>query len=104
MAYAGGLKEVASLGLAVSDNPWSRGGWILVEAATAAEFMAALALSLCESAGERGWRYSDRDSAETWVPATDTPPAIRALMAGLEPVPTALAKPDRVHMRIRGEI
>jgi hypothetical protein len=103
MAYAGGLRQIESLGLAVGDYPRSPDGWVLVEAATAAEFMAALALSLCESVGTRGWRYSDRGSAETWVPATDTPPAIRALMAGLEPVPGTLVEADRVHIRIRGE-
>jgi hypothetical protein len=104
MANVGGLKEIERLGLAVRNSPWPRADWILVEVTTAAEFMAALALSLCESIGARGWRYSDRGSAETWVPATDTPPAIRALMAGLEPVSRTLDQGDRVHIRVRGEI
>ena len=97
MAYESGLREVGRLGLADLDSSWPGVGWILVEATTAAEFMAALALSLCESAGLRGWRYSDRDSAETWVPATNIPPAIRALMTGLEPVSAALEQGTSPH-------
>jgi hypothetical protein len=104
ISYASGLREIERLGLAVRDAPEARGDWALVEADTAAEFMAALALSLCESVGTQGWRYSDRNGTEKWVPATDTPPAIRALMAGLEPLPSTAIRGDRVHVRIRGEI
>jgi hypothetical protein len=60
MTNAGGLREIEHLGLAINESPQS--AWILIEATTAAEFMAALALSLCEAAGARGWRLSDRDS------------------------------------------
>ena len=70
---------------------------------TAGEFMAALALSLCEWR-RRGWRSSDRNTSETSVPTTNTPEAIGALMAGLEPSPHGFSSADRIRIRVRGEL
>jgi hypothetical protein len=104
LTYMGGLQEVQRLGLAAPARSTYSSDWISVEAATAEEFMAALALSLCETAGAAGWRSSDRNAHETWVPTTNTPEAINALLAGLEPVPQGLSNADRIRMRVKGEL
>ena len=103
LTYSSGLDEVERLGLA--SNLRDREEWIWVEAATAAEFMAALALSLCESAGRRGgWRSQEMNSCEKWVPTTDFPPALSALLAGLAPVRDHDVAGSPVHLRVRGEL
>ena len=104
LAYAGGLREVEGLGLADLGDPTDPRNWILVETTTAAEFMAALALALCDTASVGGWRSSDQNGTENWVPTTDMPPAIHALLAGLGPVSDAFFDTGRVHMRVRGEL
>jgi hypothetical protein len=104
LTYMGGLQEVERLGLAAPDHSAYSGNWISVETSTAGEFMAALALSLCETAGAAGWRSSDRNAHETWVPTTNTPEAISALMAGLEPMPQGFSNADRIRVRIEGEL
>ena len=101
LSYPGGLNRVVSLDLA--DVRQGEDNWISVEETTAAEFMAALALSLCEAAGVEGWRSCDRSRSETWVPTTHTVPAIHALLAGLEPVSDALGS-AQLHMKVRGEL
>jgi hypothetical protein len=101
LTYPGGLHEVEGLGLA--DERGESSEWISVEATTAAEFMAALAVGLCEAAAAGGWRGSDQSRSETWVPTTNTPPAIRALLAGLEPVSDPLES-EPLQMRVRGEL
>lgn len=102
--YMGGLREVQRLGLARPDHLGPSDDWIWVETATAGEFMAALALSLCERAGGAGWRSSDRNTSETWVPTTNIPEAIEALMAGLEPAPHGYSNTDRIRLRVQGEL
>jgi hypothetical protein len=100
LTYLAGLEEVRELGLADQDH---FADWILIEATTAAEFMAALALSLCETVG-REWQSSDQNRSESWVPTTDKPPAIRALLTGLEPVSGTFSDAARLHARVRGEL
>ncbi len=103
LTYAAGLAEVESLGLA--NDLHGPEEWIWVEATTAAEFMAALALSLCESGGRRdGWRSQEMNSCETWVPTTDSPPAVSALLAGLVPVRNQNDAGPPIHLRVRGEL
>jgi len=102
LTYMGGLQQVRHLGLA--DHSIGSSNWIHVEVTTAGEFMAALALSLCETAGVTGWRSSDRNTRETWVPATNTSGAINALLTGLEPVPHESPAEDRIRMRVQGEL
>ena len=104
LTYRGGLQEIQSLGLAPPEVFSRSGAWIPVEAATAQEFMAALALSLCETAGVRGWGSSERNISEVWVPTTNRSSASQALLAGLEPVPDTLLDAERSHIRIRGEM
>jgi len=104
LTYEGGLQEIQRLGLAAPATSIKADNWIFVEAATAEEFMAALALSLCEAAGVRGWRSGDRNASETWIPTTDMAGAIHALLAGLEPVSDASRNVERMHIRIRGEL
>ncbi len=104
LTYRGGLREIQRLGLAAPETFTKSGSWIPVEAATAQEFMAALALSLCETAGVRGWRSSDRNISEIWVPTTNRSGAIHALLAGLEPVPDDFFDAERSHIRIQGEM
>ncbi len=103
LTYAAGLVEVKRLGLA--DMLRDPREWIWVEATTAAEFMAALALSLCESGGRRdGWRSQEMNSCETWVPTTDSPPAVSALLAGLVPVPNQDDVNSPIRLRVQGEL
>jgi hypothetical protein len=104
LTYAGGLQEIRRLGLASKVKYAGSGDWISVEASTAEEFMAALALSLCETAGVRGWQSRDQNTSETWVPTTNLQDAIQALLAGLEPVSDDFPDSGRIHMRIRGEL
>jgi uncharacterized protein DUF6236 len=99
-----GLQEIHQLGLAARDNSSASRTWISIESVTAAEFMAALALSLCQAASDGRWQSSDRNASETWVPTTDTPPAIRALLAGLEPVSDDFSDANVLQMRVRGEL
>jgi hypothetical protein len=101
LTYPGGLNAIEKLGLAYPREETFE--WISVEATTAAEFMAALALALCEAAGNGGWRSVDQSRSETWVPTTDTPPAMRALLAGLDPVSNPLDS-EQLHLRVRGEL
>lgn len=103
LTYSAGLAEVESLGLATRLG--GREEWIWIEATTAAEFMAALALSLCESGGRRdGWRSQEMNSCETWVPTTDSPPAVSALLAGLAPVRDQNDAGPPIHLRVHGEL
>jgi hypothetical protein len=76
------------------------GQWWLVEEATAAEFMAALALSLCEAADHGGWNLFE-GHPERWVPITDDGPSTRALLSGLRPA--ANGPESRVELRVRGQ-
>jgi hypothetical protein len=103
LTYASGLAEVERLGLAKDLHEPE--GWIWVEATTAAEFMAALALSLCESGGRRdGWRSQEMNSCETWVPTTDSPPALSALLVGLTPARDQNFGVPPVRLRVQGEL
>jgi hypothetical protein len=103
LTYSAGLVEVEHLGLANGLRDPEE--WIWIEATTAAEFMAALALSLCESGGRReGWRSQEMNSCETWIPTTDSPPAVSALLAGLVPVRDQNEAGPAVRLRVRGEL
>lgn len=99
MVYRGGLASLMDCGLANSDT----GRWIWVEEDTAAEFMAALALVLCESAGSSGWSHSDRPQRERWVPVTDDPSSAKAMLSGLGPIGDSVATTPSVR-RAGGEL
>jgi hypothetical protein len=104
LTYRAGLLQIQHLGLAAPDRSVGQRNWINVEVATAAEFMAALTLSLCETGGQEGWRSSDRNNSEAWVPTTDTSSAISSLLAGMEPMPQGSSSGDRILMRVKGEL
>lgn len=89
MLYGLGLSSLIEHGLARADGSQ----WILVEEATAAQFMAALALSLCESAGPDGWSRGNRPTNERWVPITDDVSSAQALWSGLNPLRLNPANP-----------
>ncbi|MCZ2847413.1 hypothetical protein [Modestobacter sp. VKM Ac-2978] len=82
VTYQSGLEQVRELGLA-GPAASRRGRWIAVETRTAADFMAALALALCQAQEE------DRPNGVTpefsWVPTTDEQEALLALLSGLLP-------------------
>lgn len=90
--------SLVNLGLASRLN-WE---WYLVERATAEEFMAALAFSLCEAAGPHGWHRTETPQLERWVPVTDTPSSARALLSGLRPAGADGA--TKLELRVHGEL
>lgn len=74
--------------------------WCLLEQTTAAEFIASLALSLCEAADQRGWNRFE-GHPERWVPVTDDATSAHAILSGLKPAEGA--QETRVQLRVRGE-
>jgi hypothetical protein len=89
VSYASGLRTVIAMGLA--EEVGYR--WVMVERTTAAEFMSALALALCQVRAEPA----------KWVPATDRPEAFDALLSGLESAVDP-RRAGRVDLRVNGEI
>jgi hypothetical protein len=89
LSYASGMRAVIAMGLA-EEVGYS---WVMVERTTAAEFMSALALSLCQA----------RPAPAKWVPATDRPEVFDALLSGLESAADP-RRAGRVDLRINGEI
>lgn len=87
------LRHLGSLGLT---DRGKGGGFVLMERRTASEFMAALAVELCQP-GQAFQR--DVDGRESrWVPTTDVPRAAEALVNGL-----SLGSPVApVHLRLEG--
>lgn len=81
LMYGSGLYDLKRQGLA---RDHSR-RWIEVEAHTADEFMAALAATLCTPG--MSWQQRPDHITETpqWVPITDQPESMQALMAGVQP-------------------
>lgn len=99
MIYELGLSLLVDHGLARLEGP----RWASVEEATAAEFMAALALSLCQSVGPQGWGSGSTPQNERWVPVTDDLTSAQALLSGLSPVRNETAG-DRVDLRALDEL
>lgn len=97
--YESGLYSLMDLGLAQREGHH----WAVVERSSAAEFMAALALSLCQAAGPGGWHRGEMPESERWVPVTDDPAANRALLSGLTPAMEGEAA-SLVRMRVSGEL
>ncbi|WP_146072424.1 hypothetical protein [Arthrobacter sp. Y81] len=104
MVYELGFNSLVKHGLARLVSPQ----WAMVEVATAAEFMAALALSLCENAGSNarnpgGWNRGGLSQHERWVPVTDEPSLTRALLSGLKPLDRE-GEAGKVRLRVDGEM
>ncbi|MGC5173196.1 hypothetical protein ACLQ2Q_21350 [Microbacterium sp. DT81.1] len=66
---------VAGLADASSLHPW-----LLVEKKTAQEWMAALAIALCHPGSD--WATRSAGVTDSWVPVTDRPTSMEALLAG----------------------
>lgn len=97
--HAYGFWMLEDLGLAAQvDAQWAE-----VESSTADEFMAALAFSLCQAAGENGWNRGGSQDKEHWVPVTDTGSSAQALLSGLAPT-DGTAKPSEVELRVNGDL
>ncbi|MDQ0078276.1 hypothetical protein [Arthrobacter oryzae] len=94
-----GLWMLTDLGLAAQVD----GQWAEVELATADEFMAALAFSLCQAAGENGWNRGGHQAKENWVPVTDARSSAQALLSGLAPT-DGTANPSEVELRVNGDL
>lgn len=79
--------------------------WLEVESATANEFMAALALALCHPENDLVRPAGHRGTENSWVPVTDLPEAMAAMLSGLSPAtPGPTNRKDREHeSRMRGE-
>lgn len=94
LTYQGGLDAVRLMGLA---EPGQTDGspWIEVERTTAAEFMAALAMTLCQAS----LHQPHEPSPVRWVPTTDRQEAVDALLSGL--VPTKNERDDSQLMPLR---
>lgn len=75
--------------------------WLEVEATTAAEFMASLALGLCHPDSDLCHR---EDRRFTWVPATGESSAVRGLLAGLVPETDASGTDRDLRLRVQGEL
>ncbi|MEU1605205.1 hypothetical protein [Micromonospora matsumotoense] len=107
LMYGSGLQMVQQMGLALRGDRFAhnhRDDWVALEQRTANEFMAALALALCQTAsGANGESYGEALPPGTWVPTTDMLEAIQVILAGLEPV-SVLGNDQRMNLRVRGEI
>jgi len=78
LAMAADVHAIQELGLA---RPEAGSEWVLMERRTASEFMAALAMRLCEAS--QPWQADLEGWGMRWVPATDVAEAAQALVAGL---------------------
>jgi hypothetical protein len=78
MQYQAGVEIISSLGLGHNSS-----GSLRIEPRTAGEYMAALALTLCNP-GET-WQVDDEGLSHDWVPITNRKGAAEALLAGLVP-------------------
>ena len=101
LAMGSSLDLAEDLGL-VDKRPLGSGRWIEVEATTADEFMASLALGLCHPDSDLCRR---EDRRFTWVPATGQSSAVTGLLAGLVPETDGGGTDDRdLRLRIQGEV
>jgi hypothetical protein len=107
LMYGSGLQTVQQMGLALHGDHFAhsrRDDWVALEQRTANEFMAALALALCQTASGAGDGLSDGVVPPgTWVPTTDMLEAIQVILAGLEPA-SVPGDDRRMNLRVRGEV
>ena len=99
MAMGSGLDATEDLGLA---RVRRRYDWIDVETQTAAEFMAALALALCHPASD--FSRDNAPSATRWVPASDQPDAVAAMLSGLDALQPNDPTARELRLRVQGEV
>lgn len=89
-------RAMAKLGLVDSEHLDNQGRYVVLKRRTAVEFMAALALALCEPGQE--WQTTPEGHDLRWVPTTDVPLAAKALVDGLSQ--DELSQP--LHLSIQG--
>jgi len=94
----------ASLGIDHLAHDIDHGEWLDVEATTANEFMAALALALCHPDSYLLRRVAQHGDGNAWVPTTDRPSAVDALLSGLVPVAPTDSFAPQFPLRVHGEI
>lgn len=104
MVYELGLNSLVQHGLARLESHQ----WALVEVVTASEFMAALALSICENVSSNGrnpggWSRAGLRQHERWIPVTDEPSSARALLSGLKPLDRE-GEAGGVRLRVEGDL
>jgi hypothetical protein len=97
LTYQAGLDAVRRMGLAESGES-AHSPWIRVERTTAAEFMAALAMALCQAS----LHQPHEPSPARWVPTTDRQEAVDALLSGLVPSGHRPGSSE-LTLRVRGE-
>jgi hypothetical protein len=94
MNYMSGIDELRYLGLS---GPFLGHDWV-VEPNTANDFMAALALALCDPDSELC------QPGCSWTPATNDPTAFSSLLSGLHPSTTGSAAQRDMELRVRGHM
>jgi hypothetical protein len=101
LAMGGGALDVASNFGLVAERQRRSQKWIEVEATTADEFMASLALGLCHPDSDLS---SGEDRGLRWVPATGESSAVSGLLAGLVPDTDANGTDRDLRLRVQGEL
>jgi hypothetical protein len=111
LAMATGFFVAVHLGLArdtpsPNENDRYSHSWYRMEVETAAEFMAAIALGLCQVQARNTGRQRDSEGEVSWVPTTDNAVAMSALMAGLDPSRGFQNGDDArvLRLRVQGEV
>lgn len=92
--------ELMRMGL--SDQPSYE--WVRIEKTTAREWMAALALALCHPRSRWTLYFRDQRQIDAWIPATDKPLSLDALMTGFGRAEPQDSRSRRVRMRVNGEV
>jgi hypothetical protein len=92
--------ELVRMGL--SDHPSYE--WVRIEGTTAREWMAALVLGLCHPYSRWTVHFKEQRQIDKWVPATDKPRSLDALLAGFGRAEPLDAQSRRVRLRVNGEV
>jgi hypothetical protein len=92
--------ELMNMGL--SDQPSYE--WVRIEGTTAREWMATLVLGLCHPRSRWTEYFREQRQIETWVPATDKPLSLEALLAGFDQAEPADRGSRKVRLRVNGEV
>jgi Family of unknown function (DUF6236) len=92
--------ELVRLGL--SDHPSDE--WVRIEGTTAREWMAALVLGLCHPQSRWTMHFREQRQIDKWLPATDKPRSLEALLAGFDRAEPRDTQSRRVRLRVNGEV
>jgi hypothetical protein len=92
--------ELVRLGL--SDHPSHE--WVRIEGTTAREWMAALVLGLCHPRSRWTADLRKQRQIDKWLPATDKPQSLDALLTGFDRAEPRDAQSRMVRLRVNGEV